>query len=672
MKHLFTIGITALASVTLQAQEIKFGKFSKEEIEKTQSKINPNAAAEILFSSAKHTIDWDNVSGELVKKTDVVYRIKVYNKDNTPNHILSVEIPIRNGNSKSDIEKVMGLKASTFNQEGSSMKEYKVEKKDIFTKNIHNHLSTQTLTFPNVKDGSILEYTYQVVSPFYYNTDTWYFQETIPVVKSVLTLETNEVLTYLDDFRGQYTLNPKISSRKARESYKIEGSRGVNNVNSKFTGGSIGSYEYTIDTKTYEAENLPGYEKEAYVLNPRNLLSSVRFELGSFNPKNGTPQHFSTSWDRIGKDLMDSESFGRQLNGNTFLDDKVKELIANAANDTEKITAIYDFVKDNYKWDEYHSIYTDKGIRKTFNDKVGNVADINLMLVSMLEKAGYKANPVVLSTVQNGMLNYVFPSKAKLNYVIASVQINGNDILMDATNPFASVNILPMHVLNHRGILISKDGVREIDLVNTVMSTDKTQVIATLSPDGKISGTYNNYHDNYFYINDKSEIQEDPKAFEKDYISKFNFDIENFRSLDNGQKLIRHSFKFDGVQADVANNKIIFNPLLFEALEDHNLNYETRNYNIEFGSPMTIQKSFKIKIPNGYKVESMPKAFQEKVVNDAAAYAYQYEEKDGFIQVTSVRVLPYSVLPNNYYKHFKDFMTKVVEAETQQIVLVKS
>lgn len=672
MNHLFTIGITALAAVTTQAQEIKFGKFTNEEIEKTQSKINPNAAAEVLYSSAKHTVDWDQSSGDLVKKTQIAYRIKVYDKDKTPDHILSLEIPIRTGNSKTNTEKVISLKASTFNPEGNTMKEYKVERKDIFTKNVHNYLNLQTLTFPNVKNGSILEYTYEVSSPFYYNTDTWYFQETIPVVKSVLTLETNEVLSYLDDFRGQFTLKPKTSTKKARGSYKIQGSRGIDNVSSAFEASSVGSFEYTINMKTYEAENLPGYEREAYVLNPRNLLSSVRFELGSYNPKNGTPQHFSTTWERIGKDLLDSESFGRQLNGNNFLDDKVKEIIANASNESEKIKAIYNFVKDNYKWDEYNSIYTDKGIRKTFNDKIGNVADINLMLVSMLEKAGFKANPVVLSTVQNGMLNYIFPSKAKLNYVIASVQINGNDILMDATNPFADVNVLPMRVLNHRGILISKDGVREIDLVNTVMSTDKTQVIATLSPDGKISGTYNNYHDNYFYINDKSQIQDDPKAFEKEFIAQYNFDIENFKSLDNGNKLIRHSFKFDGVQADVAGDKIIFNPLLFDALENHHLNYETRNYNIEFGTPMNIHKSFKIKIPEGYKVESLPKAYQEKVINDAAAYVYQYEEKDGFIQVTSIRVLPYSVLPNNYYQPFKAFMTKVVEAETQQIVLVKS
>lgn len=671
MKHHITIGIAALTAISAQAQEIKFGKFSAEEIAKSKSTITPTAPAEVLYSSAKHKIDWDQSSGDLIKTSIITYRIKIYDKDKTPDHLLSLEIPLGKGNSKSDIEKIMSLKASTFTPEGNGMKEYKVEKKDIFTKNVHNFLDTQTLTFPNVQNGSIIEYTYEVRSPFYYNTDTWYFQESVPVVKSNLILETNETLDYSDDFRGQYILKPTTSSRRETANFKVQGSRGVSRSNETYVAGSVDTYQYVLNSKSYAAENLPGYEREAYVLNPRNILSSVRFELAAYNPKNGTPQYFSTTWDKIGRDLMDSENFGRQLNGNSFLDDKVKELIAGKTDEVEKTVAIFDFVKTNYKWNNYNGKNTDAGIRKTFNEKTGNVADINLMLVSMLEKAGLKSSPVVLSTVQNGLLNYVFPSMAKLNYVIASVNIGNNDVLMDATDPNSKINLLPLRTLNHRGILISKTGVKEVNLVNTIMSTDKTQIVATLTADGKINGTYNNYHDNYFYMNDKSEIQDDPKAFEKEFVEDYSFDIENFRSMDNNENLIRHSFKFSDIQTDVAGNKIIINPLLFTALENHNLNYETRNYNIEFGTPMTISKTVKIKIPEGYKVESLPKEYQEKIINDAAGYAYKFEEKDGHINISSARVLPYSVLPSDYYKPFKEFMNKVVEAETQQIVLVK-
>lgn len=668
MKHYLPIVIVALTSIVANAQNIKFGKFSPEEITKKASTINPTAPAEVLYCSAQHKIDWDKGSGNLLKTSIVTYRIKVYDKDKTPDHILAVEIPLGKGASKADVEKLMSLKASTFVPEGSSMREIKVSKKDIFTKNAHDYLDIQTLTFPDVQNGSILEYSYEIVSPFYYNTETWYFQETIPVVKSILSLETNETLKYQEDSRGQYNVKPKHTTRKESTTVK-QGGFDVNSYG--YTKPSHATYEYELNKLEYTADNLPGYEREAYVLNPRNLLSSIRFELAAYSPKNGVPKYFSTTWDNIGRELIDSESFGRQISGNGFLDDKVKELIAGKNTSEEKLNSIYSFVRDNYKWNGYNGIYTDKGIRKTFNEKVGNVADINLMLVSMLEKAGFKANPIVLSTVQNGMLNYIFPSKAKLNYVIASVDLNGNDILMDATDINSQINLLPLRTLNFRGILIGKNNTKEIDLQNSIMSNDKEQIVATLSPDGKFTGTFNNYHDNYFYMNDRSQIQDDPKEFEKTFIKDYTFDIENFRSNDNNEGLIRHSFKFDNIQANVIGDKIMFNPMLFLATENHNLNYETRNYNLEFGTPMNISKSVKIKIPEGYKLESVPKIYNEKLINDAAGYAYNIVEKDGFLNIYSARVLPYSILPSDYYKPFKEFMNKIVEAETQQVILIK-
>jgi hypothetical protein len=37
-------------------------------------------------------------------------------------------------------------------------------------------------------------------------------------------------------------------------------------------------------------------------------------------------------------------------------------------------------------WNEKMGYYTDLGVKKAYTEKVGNVADINLMLVSMLRE----------------------------------------------------------------------------------------------------------------------------------------------------------------------------------------------------------------------------------------------------------------------------------------------
>jgi hypothetical protein len=667
MNNFINLSVAVAAVLSVQGQTVKFGKFSTEELEKKESVIRSTAPAEVLYSSAKYTVDWNQSTGELEKIAQITYRVKIYDKDKSPSNFLTIEVPIRKGENSSK-EKLMNLKASTFNQENGGLKEYKVGKNDIFSKDKHKYLTLQTFTFPNVKNGSILEYSYQIASPFYYNIDTWYFQENIPVVKSDLTLEAHEYFRYQDDFRGQYILKPEVGRKEAKVIFKEGGFDATNYTHRPI---SMGTHEYVLNTRTYIAENLDGYEREAYVLNPRNILSSVRFELASYIPKFDTQKHFSTTWEQIGKDLISESSFGGELKGNNFLDAKVSELTANKTTDLEKLEAIYAFVRDNYKWNSYDGKYTDSGVKKTFNEKSGNVADINLMLTAMLRKAGLQANPVVLSTVQNGLLNYVFPSKAKLNYVIVQATINGEDYLMDGTEPYSKVNLLPIRALNQRGFVVHENGLKEIDLENKIMSTSKEQIIAQLNLDGSISGVYNNFNDNYFYMNNKEALVTDPKEFEKDFIEEYGFEIESFKSLDNNEGLIRNSFKFSNVQADVVNGKIIINPLLFTATTSHNLNYDKRNYNLEFGTPMTIAKTIKIKIPNGYKVETLPKEYQEMMINDAAGYAYKVEEKDGLLIINSAKVQPYSTLPSDYYSNFKGFMNKIVEAETQNVVLVK-
>lgn len=293
------------------------------------------------------------------------------------------------------------------------------------------------------------------------------------------------------------------------------------------------------------------------------------------------------------------------------------------------------------------------------------------MLTTMLRKAGLDANPIVLSTLQNGIINYSFPSRSKLNYVIVGTTIDNEFYLMDATDKNAQINLLPIRAINDRGFMVNDKGIKEVPLRNSVMTNDKISITADLKADGKLTGTYSNVRDNYFYMFDKSEIADDPKAFEKEFVEDYNFEISDFKTQDNKQNVIRHQFKFDDIKVDVAGNKILFNPFLFIANTKHNLNLDQRNYNIEFGAPTTNTNTVKIKIPEGYKVESLPTEKQFTMPDQAGGYAYKVIEKDGFIVAQAQKVIPYSILPAQYYKPLKEFLTNIINAESQQVILVK-
>lgn len=663
MKTLITL-VASIATLSSFAQDVKFGKVTKQDFEKTKSTIQTDAPAEVLYADGNYKISFNTNQGGVEQTKKVFYRVIVFDKDKTPDDVLKIEIPLYKGNGSGNEDKILSLKAVTYNLENGKVLEQKVEKKDIFTEKVHRFLDKQTFSFPNVKNGSILEYTYEILSPFYSDTDTWYFQQSVPVVNSNFTLESHEFLIYQHDLRGGFS--PKVVRDSKQDTYTLnEFVRGRN------SNTSVSEQKLSINTVKYTLTNLPNYSREAYVLNSRNLLASIRFELSSYIVPGRTTENFSTTWEKIGKDLLDNDNFGRELNGNGFLDEPVNTIIAGKNTPEEKMQTLFDYVRNTYTFNDYVSKYTDNGIKKTFNEKSGNSADINLMLIAMLRKAGLDANPIVLSTVNNGVLNYSFPSRNKLNYVIAGVTINKEFYLMDATDKNSQINLLPIRAINDRGFMVTDKGMKEITLRNSTMSADKKTITADLKADGNLTGIYSSVRDNYFYMSDLNDIANDPKAFEKEYTEDYNFEISDFKTQDNKQNLIRHQFKFNDVKVDVAGNKILFNPFLFLANTKHNLNLEQRNYNIEFGAPTTNTNTIKIKIPEGYKVESLPTEKQFTMPDQAGGYAYKVIEKDGFIIAQAQKIMPYSVLPAQYYKPLKEFLTNIINTEGQQVILVK-
>lgn len=629
------------------AQDNRFGKVSKEELSKERSTIDAESPAEILYEKIDITLDFDPNGGFVVTK-EIEGRIKIYNKDNTADKFLKQEVSLYAPNSTR--EKLIGLRGVTYNLEGGKIVETKVKGNEIFTERVNKNWEVEKFAFSNIKDGSVLEYKYTVVSPFYREIDRWYFQQEIPVLFSQFKFRHPDFFIYSPDLRGEVRGKINNSSRPVTDR----------------------TYSTTINEYTFE--NVKPLKRESFVLNSNNLKASVRYELTMFSHPGYITENYAATWQQIGKDLGKHEKIGGQLSGNNFLDETVQSVAGNIVGQLEKTQAIFNYVKNNYSWNNFASMYADNGIRQTFKDKTGNAADINLMLISMLQKAGVNANPVVLSSVSNLMINYSFPSVTSLNFLIACAEINGKLYLMDATEKMSKINMLPLRDLNHRGFMIANNGnIQEISLTNYSLSNSKEVIGATLNADGTISGNYTETKDEYFAMTDNIWRKDNPKEFESDYLSNFAFDVETFKVDENNEKgIVRYSVKFENVPgAEVIGNKILLNPLLFSQLKKSSFQYETRSYPLEFGTALSETKTIKIKIPEGYKVESIPQEKQFVIDGNHAGYVYKVIEKDGFIEVATLYQVNQSILPASYYKLMKDLENNQINAENQQVVLVK-
>ena len=111
MKTIFTI-VATVATVSSFAQDVKFGKLSKQDFEKTKSSIQADAPAEVLYADGNYKVTFNTSQGGVEQTKKVFYRIIVFDKDKTPDDVLKVEIPLYKS-SGSDQDKLISLKAIT-------------------------------------------------------------------------------------------------------------------------------------------------------------------------------------------------------------------------------------------------------------------------------------------------------------------------------------------------------------------------------------------------------------------------------------------------------------------------------------------------------------------------------------------------------------------------------
>ena len=341
--------------------------------------------------------------------------------------------------------------------------------------------------------------------------------------------------------------------------------------------------------------------------------------------------------------------------------------------DFEKANAILSYVQKTFTWNKDRGIYTDNGIKKLLETKLGNAAEINLFLVMLFREAGIKSDPLIISTVDNGLINMVSPNLTKTNLVLASVEINKQLHIYDATSKQSSMDELPLKDWNQYGVLLAKDNVSQIQMTNMKSSNTYLTVDAKINDDGSISGSYSDKDTGAYAMYVKDSYDENAEKYKKQYKENFSIDFTGIDSkvLENGE--FESTMKFSSSNLiDRIGKKMIINPMLFLSKTSNEFDQtETRKYPIDFGSPTTKVKKVILEIPAGYVIEEMPK--NKKIVTEdkEIEYSYAIEQKGNKLEVTSTTKISSADYPKEYYPAFKQIWGVASKQENQVISLVK-
>ena len=644
-----------------QYKFLELPKLDVEDLKLTSYSKNPSEPAEVLYKTFHYYI----TDGEL--HLDVISRVKIYKKDDAKK-FLEEEIYTYQSKNRNE-EKITSLKVNTYNLENGKLAATSVDKNSKYKSKENNNYSVTKFAFENVKDGSIVEYKYSVLSPFLYVIPKVMIEDEVPIRHFEYVFDAPKYFGYNVNYKGE--LKP----------FKQE-------VAEKML--------YGADYKTYRFayKDIAAYKDEKYVNNIDNYRTSLRFELNSTNfPITGGGQAYDSrtgaindtrmqggfksygvTWQDIRKQIYEDENFGDELKRSSLVKDILPEEVKSIKNDEQRAAAVLKFAQSKYSWNGEYAAFTDKGLRNLISTRSGNSAEINLLLILLMRSADLNAEPVLLSTVGRGILTGYSPSLGMLNYVLASIDFNGKFTLYDATSKMTSPNIIRPAALNYYGFVMTKTEAKQINVLCPEKSVTYLTVDAKLNPDGTFAGNFSDRDTMLYAMMNNESYDKDKTEYQKEnYKERYKFPYSNMKSGVTEKGDFETSFDFDSdTFADGIGGKLAFNPLLFLYNKSHEFDQtDERRSPIELYTGYDKIKKVTITLPDGYTFENVPKSKKFRTEDNAIQYVYKVTQEGNKLTVETTTTVEDPVYPKEYYPAFKQIFDNITKMEGQVVTAVK-
>ncbi|WP_248722136.1 DUF3857 domain-containing protein [Seonamhaeicola sp. ML3] len=664
MRFILTVLVLFTVKCVL-AQDYKFGKVTKEEVSETVYPEDTIADAAYLYKYRKSHYVFVKDEG-FVLKTDIHERIKIYNQEGF--NYATKQIRLYNGSSGG--EKISSIKAYTYNFENGKVVSEKISKNDIFKSEVSKYTNQVKFTMPNIKPGSVIEYKYEITSPYWSNVDEFVFQHDIPIKRLEASFEVPEYFNFKVNTKGFLPLVPEIENQTG-VIRSFGGAVGGNQSSSY----NVSETTYFKQISKYKLDNVPALRDEPFVNSINNYRASAKYELSYTNFPNSTIKYYSTTWEDVVNTVYKSSYFGEELERTGYFKNDIDALLGSRTDPKEKISLIYNYVKSQVKWNGYYGFYSDD-VKKAYKDHVGGCGEINLMLTAMMRYAGLDANPVLVSTRSHGVP--LFPTREGYNYVVTLVKVSGDSmVLLDATDPYAVPNVLPMRALNWKGRIVGDNGTSSlIDLYPRNKSKNAITMMVKIDEEGTLEGSCRSIRTNHRALSFRNRYNDtDKEEFLEKLENRYgglevsDYEVKNDKDL---SKPVMESYKFvKENQADVIGDKMYFSPLFYMRTDENPFKLENREFPVDFGYPSITSQRIIINIPEGYKIDSVPEDVAIGLPDNLGSFNFKIVGRGNTIQVSVVSQINESIILPAHYEALKEYFNKYVQKEAEQVVLTR-
>lgn len=653
--------LLVLAASTARAQEapIKFGKVTAADFVAAPADSAAPAVMLCDFGQSKIIGGREGFQLEYVRTARILIQRKAGYEWAT------VAVPLYHRNEQT--ERFKNLKGITYNLVDGKLVQEKMAENAVFKEEQDKNHRSYRFTLPNVREGSIIEFTYTVESDFLFNLQAWRFQRTIPTRWSEYRTVIPSYFRYKQITRSYLPFavqEDKPVPYNTRMSHSFE--------------GMAPAQEYNINTQALSSrwvmQNVPALREEPYMTAQLDYFASIDFELSTIQYPDQEPRDVAATWETIGTDLLKEERFGRDLNQKSTLSAQLSAFNTRFPEPRERAAAVVALVQQTVKYNGEESFYLVKTLKEATQRGQGNAAEVNLLLVQSLRAAGLDANPLLLSTRSHGHVLESMPVLNHFNYVVAHVRLLDNtELLVDATEPVVPLGMLPKRCLNGNGRLLTPQAAlgRWVSLAPKHRQAHFSTTFLSLQPNGSLQGK--THWEWAGYAATEARTTESAQFVRALQQQLGDDTTPASAAVWQHQQEPAHPLQLDlpllmnGAEGSVTTMYLA--PLARLGLQSNPFRAESRYFPVDFGTARDETHQLTITLPAGVTLAEKPQSQSLVLPDNGGRFTYVCTQEGRTVQLMSRLQLNKTQYSAAEYPNLREFYARIVAKHAEPLVL---
>lgn len=528
----------------------------------------------------------------------------------------------------------------------------------------------KVLSLPNVRVGTIVEYTYQLhfkdkIPEQFRNPKDYIFRVGITYPAADWPLQRELFVKH-----GRFTLTP-------------------------LKGGTLRVFTLGLPSGTrplrrndgrvqLDVDNLPAFQEEENAPPEETLKSRVNlyYAEGFYDVDDywiGVASELSKEYDKyIGTSRLVAAEAARIVSPKDPAETKLRKLYA-------RVQEVREVNFENEKTDKQKKqehLAENKNIEEVLKRGYGYGHDLDLLFIGLARAAGFDAYPMKLASRRKTFFIKAYPNLDQLSAMIVVVNAMGKLIFLDPEARFCPYGMLPWEETSSGGVIISapRGHLADTPAPASTEAVTRTTAELHLSPEGSLKGTVKIVHEG------QDALVERQWSIGSDEAERRNHLEESLKSsLAQGAivKLVRAdgwektgeplSTEFEvEIQnyATQTGHRLVLPLGVFHTKEQNPFASERRIYPIYFDYPFESYEDVEIELPAGFQIEALPGA--QKTDQSALFYELDVTQERNCLRVKRVRRMNSIGFTSGEYSAARHHYGKVLSGDSQQATLKQS